>query len=329
MTKTVVGLFSDSREAERAFEDLVNAGFSAKSISVVTNASAQRDIESHSPLRFSAVSLGDVGNVAAAGPLRDALSETKEAAPTLILALKRLGLSSDLAERYASGVRSGDTLESLIVDEADSERAVALMKRPDDGSMKRPDDGRKVAPMRAAAGVAAAGADAAKPSIMDSVREEIETAYEKREARSEPAEREVREAGYKPIPETPASEPVILREEHIAIERHPVDVERSEIGDEAVVAKEARVVEEVAPIGGFDEAEYRRDFDEQQMGGTFEEQLPAYQLGHELRQGDGSSSGRWEDAEKIARTRWEAKNPGTWDKFKNSIRLAWSGNKSR
>jgi len=160
MRNTVVGLFNDVGEAERAFQDLVKAGFPAQGISVVTNATSQRAIEARSPIRFSAMMLSDVGKIAASGPLRDALSETKDASPALIGVLKRLGLSSDLAERYVSGVRSGETLESLIVDEADSEKAVALMKHAGDG--------KQAIPARAAgagAAATAAGAAATMPNM--------------------------------------------------------------------------------------------------------------------------------------------------------------------
>src|SRR4051812_38648875 len=90
MRNTVVGLFNDVGEAERAFQDLVKAGFPAQGISVVTNASSQRAIEARSPIRFSAMMLSDVGKIAAAGPLCDALSKTREASPALIEALQRL-----------------------------------------------------------------------------------------------------------------------------------------------------------------------------------------------------------------------------------------------
>jgi len=166
--------------------------------------------------------------------------------------------------------------------------------------------------------------------------------------------------------EKPVSENVHLREEHVVVERHAVDrilrpeeatfknedFEMTEIAEEVVIGKQARVVEEVTlhkcvedrteavnttlrgteidvtPISGFDNTEYRRLFDEQKMGGTFEDQLPAYELGHELRRSGAWSSERWEDVEGNARSRWEERNPGTWEKFKNSIRLAWSRAKS-
>ena len=32
---------------------------------------------------------------------------------------------------------------------------------------------------------------------------------------------------------------------------------------------------------------------------------------------------RWADVESSARDRWEQKNPGTWEKFRESIKHAW------
>ena len=38
---------------------------------------------------------------------------------------------------------------------------------------------------------------------------------------------------------------------------------------------------------------------------------------------------RWEDVETTARTRWEAKRPGTWERFKDSIQYAFTRGRNR
>jgi stress response protein YsnF len=160
------------------------------------------------------------------------------------------------------------------------------------------------------------------------------------------------------ITERPYTEEIHLREEHVEVERRPANrllrpeesefkesrIEMKEMGEEVIGAKQTRLVEEIvvhkrvidrtATVGdslrstevdvrSFDPEEYRRHFDSQKIeGAQFEERLPAYRFGEELA-GPGAP-GRWEEAETDARARWEVQHPGTWDKFKDSIRYAWS-----
>jgi hypothetical protein len=42
-----------------------------------------------------------------------------------------------------------------------------------------------------------------------------------------------------------------------------------------------------------------------------------------------SPSQRWEEIETSARQRWEAKRPGTWEKYKDGIRYAWARARAR
>lgn len=173
---------------------------------------------------------------------------------------------------------------------------------------------------------------------------------------------------YTRVVERPVEEQVSLREEHVRVERRPVDrpigdaaaafredvIEIDETTEEAVVAKEARIVEEVVVskdvqeriedihdrvrrteievdrredaadrAGAFqgDDGDFRRHWME--TGGTrglaYEQFDPAYRFGHDLA-GDGRD---WSVIEPEARRRWEERNPGTWERFMDSIRYAW------
>jgi uncharacterized protein (TIGR02271 family) len=126
--KTVVGLFDSTSDAQRMLEDLMQMGFQADDISVVTSLSAQPKVESGS-IHLDAMNLADVGKVAAAGPLRQTLKRT--AGPSLALrgALERSGFPVELADRYAAGVERGGTLESLVVPDSEADRVVEAMKR--------------------------------------------------------------------------------------------------------------------------------------------------------------------------------------------------------
>jgi hypothetical protein len=124
--RTVIGLFDSASEATRAIDELQSLGFGADRIGVVTNVACQGLIEAQEPIDLQSLTLADVGEVAACGPLKDALDHPSA---TLAIALQRFGLTAELADHYASGVRHGETLESLTVEEKDSDRVLSVMMR--------------------------------------------------------------------------------------------------------------------------------------------------------------------------------------------------------
>lgn len=178
---------------------------------------------------------------------------------------------------------------------------------------------------------------------------------------------------YTRISERPVAEQVTLRDETVHIERRPVDltlsqadaanafqqqsIEMTETGEEAVVSKTARVVEEVridketsertetvrdsvrhtivdvenieaqaAASGDSSAVErsfrcfYQKNYG--QSGRSYDEYAPGFRYGDELG-GDTRWQGKWSTVEANARRDWEAKNPGSWEQFKDSIRYAW------
>ena len=179
----------------------------------------------------------------------------------------------------------------------------------------------------------------------------------------------------------PVEENVTLREEHVNVERRPVNrpvtgdddraftegtIEITETAEQPVVAKTARVVEEVlvnkdvnertetvrdtvrrsdvdverieggntgsmgttetTGIRRFEEFDndFRQNFQSSQYGQQYQyEQIqPAYRYGYDLAC-DRNSTGDWNGIESNARTRWEQRNPGTWERFKDTIRYAF------
>ncbi|HEX4447411.1 MAG TPA: YsnF/AvaK domain-containing protein [Polyangiaceae bacterium] len=127
--RTVIGLFGDAGEARRAIDELQGLGYSAEKISVVTNVASQPSIEARKSMGLQNLNLADVGKVATAGPLRDVLIKGPGPGGALGAALQLLGLTPELADHYVSGVRHGETLESVTVDDKDSDRVLAVMRR--------------------------------------------------------------------------------------------------------------------------------------------------------------------------------------------------------
>jgi uncharacterized protein (TIGR02271 family) len=175
---------------------------------------------------------------------------------------------------------------------------------------------------------------------------------------------------YTRVTERPVEEDVQLREERVHVDRRPVDrplsagaeafrersFEVDEIREEPVVAKEARIVEEVVVTkevqdrsatvrdtvrrtevdvdrGGEStdlESDFRRHctttFDAQ--GLTYEQCAPAYRYGYGLGSDRRATQGDWKTIEADARRRWEERNPGTWDRFQSAVRYAWERGRS-
>jgi uncharacterized protein (TIGR02271 family) len=174
---------------------------------------------------------------------------------------------------------------------------------------------------------------------------------------------------YSHVSERPVEEDVRLREEHVRLDRRPVDrpvgaagsdvfrersIEINETAEEPVVAKEARIIEEVvvskevqertakvrdtvrrtdvevdrAGAKGDDARGSERDFRahcEQTFGGeglSYEQCAPAYQYGYTLGS-DREKKSDWDSGEAETRRRWEERNPGTWSHFRSAIHYGW------
>jgi stress response protein YsnF len=338
--------------------------------------------------------------------LRDVLVKQPGLSGALGSALQLFGLTPELAEHYVSGVKHGETLESLTVEDRDSDRVLAVMRRRTANPSPAEEREEEAAPLAGGGALAGAGAgerlvERERSAESERIeRERVERDRIEREKLSASAgldasastkrktnggllemderdeeriipimreeirvgRRTVERGGVRVASHTvqrPISEQVHLRETHVDIERRPVDrplrgdekafaddtVEMVEMADEPVVSKQARVVEEVVvrkhvedrtatisdqvrsteiefgKLRPFQADEYRSHFDGLKLGSSFESHLPAYQFGHELHR--QKSADRWTDVESYAHDRWEGDNPGTWDKFKDSIRHAW------
>jgi uncharacterized protein (TIGR02271 family) len=159
------------------------------------------------------------------------------------------------------------------------------------------------------------------------------------------------------VTETPVEKDVRLREEEVHVDRHPVDrpagdafkegsVEVRTVSEEPVVEKRARVIEEVVLSKDANErtetvrdtvrrtdvdieelnADSRRHYDStfETTDYDYDQYRPAYGYGHDLA-GHESYRGRdWDEVEPDARREWEARNPGTWDEFKDAVRQGWN-----
>ena len=342
MAKTVIGLFDDVREAQQVVQALVDDGFRRQDIRTLTSQEG-----------------ASVG------------------------ALTGHGVPEPEAQFYAEGLRRGGAL--VLVDAADerADRAAAIMERYPAVDLEA-----RTASWRQHGWT---GYDPqARPYTAAEVARERER-YRTRdvdtgelkvpvvEEHVQVGTRQVRRGGvrlYARVVEEPVEQEVRLREERVTVERRPVDrpaseadvaaaqrgaIEVTETREEPVIAKEARVVEEVVvdkaqeertatvrdtvrrtevevePVGaetarevrGFETYEpdfrqhYTTTFASGGQGRAYERWAPGYRYGYELAS-DRRYAGRdWTALEPEARRGWEAQQKGTWEEFKDTVRYAW------
>jgi len=323
MAKTVIGLFDNLREAQPIVQALADDGFRREDIRTLTSREE-----------------ASVGTLSAHG------------------------VPDAEAQAYADAVRQGGAL--VLVDAADdrADRAVAIME----GSPAVERETRTAADAARERGPAGTREGETGEVKIPVVEEELQVGT-----------RPVRRGGvrlYTRVVERPVEETVRLRDETVHVERRPVDrpateadvaaakertIEVTETDEEAVIAKQARVVEEVVvskdvqeqtetvrdtvrrtevevePIGagaageasGFATFEpdfrqhYTTTFASGGQGQAYERWAPGYRYGYELASDRRYAGKDWTVVEPEARTVWEGRHQGTWEEFKDTVRYAW------
>jgi uncharacterized protein (TIGR02271 family) len=231
MSQTVIGLFETPASAQRVKQQLITEGYSPDSVRVLSNESEG--------FTQGAVSQAGIGSSAEKGIVGSVKSFFQSlASPD----------SSD-EEYYTRGVSAGGALVAVTVDDERVESVASLLEvsgaREVSESAGAPSSGR--------AGVSRGTSDI----------ETGDTAIPILEEELQVGKRQVQRRGvriYSHVTATPVEEQVRLREEHVRVQRNPVNrpvseadadafrertIELTETAEEAVVGKQARVVEEV------------------------------------------------------------------------------------
>jgi uncharacterized protein (TIGR02271 family) len=321
MAKTVIGLFQDLPKAQEVARALADDGVRREDVRTVTSREG--------------VSVGT---------------------------LTAVGVPEAEAQAYADDVRRGGALVLADVPDDRADRAVALMERYATADLGAP-TGADTAREHGRAGTRAVETGDVKVPV---VEEELQVGT-----------RQVRRGGvrlYTRVVERPVEETVRLRDETVHVERRPADrlateadvaaakegtIEVTETDEEAVVRKQARVVEEVVvhkaveeqtetvrdtvrrteveveELGagrarearGFDayEADFRGHYTTSLAGRghPYERWSPGYRYGYELARDPRYAGRDWAALEADARRDWEGRHQGTWEEFKDTVRYAW------
>lgn len=335
--KTVVGLFDNMNDAQSVVQDLVDAKFDSKNISLVANNSSGQtgntgtsDGGGEGVVRstdgsggavaesagtgakagafaggalgllvgLGALAIPGIGPVLAAGPLASGLAAAVgstalgaglgAATGGLLGGLVGLGVPEQEAGYYSEGVRRGGALVTVSADDSRVNEAVSILNR--NGAVDIDQRGEYY--QQSGYTGFSPNAEPFSATQINSYREQNPSVYSG--AKNMPAantmatsaattsatnrdevaipiveeqltvgKREVQRGGvriYTRMEERPVEEQVTLREEHVNVERRPVNrevsasdlntfkegtIEVTSRGEEAVVAKTARVVEEV------------------------------------------------------------------------------------
>jgi uncharacterized protein (TIGR02271 family) len=293
MTKTVIGTYSTLETAQAVVNDLVNAGFSRNAISIIASDPDKKyaqyvDHDTSADgtaagagigavigglggllLGLGALAIPGIGPVIAAGPLVATLAGAGVGAVTggIIGALVDMGVPKESAEVYAESVRRGNVLVTAQVPDNQVDQASRIMQRSGLIDIEHEaQDWRsngwkgfdtKAAPMR---NTTTRGAPT-KTTVTNG-NPAINT-YQVVEENLQVGKRQVETGGVRVtsnVSEVPVEEEVKLRQEHVNVERRPVDrpataadlnafkegtIEVRETQEQPVISKEARVVEEV------------------------------------------------------------------------------------
>jgi uncharacterized protein (TIGR02271 family) len=280
----------------------------------------------------------------------------------LIGALTTAGVPEEHARYYEEGVRRGGTLVLVSASDTDADRVMEIMNRhsPVDieeraGQWRQ---GRGAAPEIATSRPQTRReGEQAVPVVEEELRvgkREVERGGIRvySHVREQPVEEQVRlREEHVRVERRSVDRAAAAADFNQAFKEGTFEV--TERVEQPVVQKQARVVEEVvvgkettertetvrdtvrqtevqvdqvgAGSADFDrlEDDFRTNFQQSFPGGdyTFEQVRPAYRYGHTLaREHRGTN---WNAVETDARHRWEERNPGTWEKFKNAAHYAW------
>jgi uncharacterized protein (TIGR02271 family) len=405
MTKTVIGTYSNMESAVDVVNNLVNAGFERNTISVIANDPDERyasyvdndgamdDTAKGAGigaaigglggllLGLGALAIPGVGPVIAAGPLAAALAGAGVGAVTggIIGALIDLGIPEESAHIYAESVRRGNALVAAQVPDNRVSEATRIMQhsglidieREADtwraSGWSRFGDGETTIEQTRAKG---ANGHATHRDVNDETIEVVEEDIQI-------GKRAVETGGVRVntrMREVPVEEEVRLRQEHVEVERRPVNrpateadlknfqegsIEVRETQEQPVVAKDARVVEEIRVHKDVEEhtekvrdTVRRTEVDVERIGdgrstgkntswesfnpqfrqhyqttystlGSWDRFQPAYRYGYKLATDNRYRGRDWREIEPEARKTWNTQNQNSWEDFKDAVQYSW------
>ena len=269
MSKTVVGLFSTFAQAQQVKQTLVSSGFESQNVTVVANDDNEMSSIGSTGIAGSGSSLGSgistgtagtgMTGSGVAGAAKGAAEGMGEKIGNFFRNLT--GGDEETHSHYASGVNQGGALVAVTVADERANEVASLLKQH--GAREIEGGSQTSSSSSSYTGASALGGSAALGATRGSIAETGQTAIPIIEEQLVVGKREVDRGGvrvYSHVTERPVEADVTLRDERINVERRPVNraataadfqsgsgsvIEMKAMGEEAVVGKSSRVVEEV------------------------------------------------------------------------------------
>jgi hypothetical protein len=346
MAKTVVGLFDTAAEAQSVVQELINSGFQRNDISLVANDAkgeyanyreASREVGATGSstaegagagavgggvlggvfgllVGVGALAIPGIGPVLAAGPLAAALGAAGAstlvgagigaAAGGIIGALVGAGIPEEDAGFYAEGVRRGGTL--------------VLVKSSDDMAQRAYDAMRRYG---------AVDVDERSGSWRTSGWKGFDANAEPYTGKTDIDDKWQRSSK---VGTTAGAVAGAATGAAIGAVGGPVGMAVGGVAGAATgagVGATGDVVGESYKEGDF--GRYDNDFRTHYQttaansGYSYDQYAPVYRYGYGLANDPMYRDRDWSTIESDARSRWEERNPGTWEQFKESVRYAW------
>jgi uncharacterized protein (TIGR02271 family) len=343
---TIVGLFQDEPSARAVVDDLIRNGFS------------QNDVHLSSSENY-------VGDAAAGGAGLSGRAPAEQHGGGFMGWLNSIFGADETDEdrtRYSEAVQRGGYVVAVDADANDRDRAIDVMN--DHGVLDLDDHAAKH-------GYGATTSSA--PAISDTRRGEPPTgAIPVVQEELRIGKRAVQRGGvrvYSRVTEQPVEQNVNLREEKVTVERQPVNrplseaertglrdqtIEVTEMAEEPVIEKQARVVEEVrvgkqstertqkvrdtvrrtdvqtenlgTTRGTNYEDDFRNDFQTRYgtSGADYQSYAPAYEYGYKMAGNPQYKGANFDEVESTLKTDYLRNNPNsTWDQAKGAVRYGW------
>lgn len=353
--RTVIGVFDDRSAAQSVVEELVSSGFNRGNIEINSHDTYAADVAR--------------GNTGLTGQTRDTSGGGIGGFFRRLFGEE----DRDTYSTYAEAVRRGSTVVAVATDDQNADRAADILDRYGAIDIDRRTQSWKE---RGYTGFD----ETSQPLDIDAISRERQYYEKDSDERSIPVVQEDLHVGkrmvqrgkvriFNRVVEQPVEEQVTLREEHVRVDRRAADrpateadlrggevIEVTEMAEEPVVGKRARVVEEVRVTkettertetvrdnvrrtdvdvenipAGDRNSDYSQDFQNDfrtryaSTGANYEVYAPSYEYGYSMASDDRYRGKRWEDVETHLRSDYETRYPNSkWEQMKDSIRYGWN-----
>ena len=329
MTRTVVALYEDMPTAQQAVEELSNNGFDRAQISLVSQDAEGRytsqtgDGESTGEniaegvgvgaavggiggllVGLAALAIPGVGPIIAAGPLALALIGAGVGAATggLIGALGESGVPPEQAEYYAEGVRRGGALVTAQVPDGNVDRAISILDRYDPIDIQRRASEWRSGGWTGFDNDVALSTDAAIGTTSARTPSSTGTMYRD-------------------------TTPSLSTQTSTRTADQTLDSTQQVSGrlERPYAQRTEDTLGENIGYQDYDSG-FRSHFQTNysNSGYSYDQYEPAYRYGYGLVSDAQYRNRDWNTIESDARSRWEERNQGPWENFKDAVKHAWN-----